>query len=51
MIRTSLSEVKEYFQKHSIDELLRDLTEELAVKQPAQSYNVVYYESMKRKLI
>ena len=36
MKRTSLSEVKEYFRKHSINELLRDLTEVLAVKQPDQ---------------
>ena len=40
MMRTSISEVKAYFQKHSINELLRDLTEELAVKQPDQPIEI-----------
>ena len=42
MMRTSISEVKEYFQRHSINELLRDLTEELAVKQPDQPIEMLH---------
>ncbi len=42
MMRTSITEVKEYFQRHSINELLRDLTEELAVKQPDQPIEMLH---------
>ncbi len=42
MMRTSLSEVKEYFHRHRINELLRDLTEELAVKQPDQPIEMLH---------
>jgi hypothetical protein len=42
MMRTSISQVKEYFQRHSINELLRDLTEELAVKQPEQPIEMLH---------
>ncbi len=41
-MRKSISEVKTYFQKHSINELLRDLTEELDVKQPDQTIEMIH---------
>jgi hypothetical protein len=42
MMRTSISEVKEYFQRHRIHELLCDLAEELAVKQPDQPIEMLH---------
>jgi Ca2+-binding EF-hand superfamily protein len=41
-MRTSISEVKEYFQRHRINELLCDLTEELALKQPDQPIEMLH---------
>ncbi len=42
-MRTSISEVKEYFQRHRIHELLCDLTEELAMKQPDQPIEMLHH--------
>ncbi len=41
-MRTSISEVQEYFQRHRINELLCDLTEELALKQPDQPIEMLH---------